>query len=366
MADFYVLSLRQSRYSPVQSILVEFEDVIVESCNAALITPDFSASSNRLIRFFREQFSLDKTNVPPRRNASDKQVLIVSCSGISDCRYLNLLPNWRERFDVVVAYVFDSFIRDDQLASFKKSNFKKEIIDRLDCIFVPMTGALSNFSEAFSKVPTKVLPAACDVLKFGRCKAERGIDLIGYGRQNTSHNAVFEKAYNSPGSDRLYYYTSHLTIGRINDFYAHRRFFWNILHNSNIALAYDAYTTSPDRFNFSFVAPRWFECFAAGCLVLGRRPTCPEAQELMPWEDATIEIPDNEAELIPFVEHLLNDTGKLKEIQHRNYINALAYHDWRHRIVELLGQVNLNVTDGLREGLDKLALRQKSETGDRD
>ena len=357
MDSYYIFSERNYNSSPVQGCLIEFEDVLIDCLDGKLLAPKFNPNIHKFDLFgnFKNYFDV---NIVSHRGISDRNILILVGCTIWTVKILDYIPSLSKNFDVICAYVSDPFLPADILSNWRYHKFIK-LVKNLNYIFIPMTGSLEQFYETF-QVPVAMVPMGCDVLKFGSYKRERFIDLMGYGRQLSAHSQIFEQAYNSPNSKRIYYYTSHMEIGKIHNFYEYRRLFWKLLTNSYIALAYDALIANPaNRFNFSFVAQRWFECLAAGCVIIGRKPTCPEANLLLNWNDATIEVPDDTTSLIPFVEDILADQQRLQTISYHNYINALNLHDWRYRIVDILNHLELTQPKSLV--LNLYNLRQKFE-----
>jgi Glycosyl transferases group 1 len=349
MPEYYILSQRKMRSDPAMGCLVEFEDVLLDCCDGRLVTPILHKpnplTDNRYLKWLSQPIQVEI----PKRRTSDTQVLILTGMDIGICNALTAIPEWRSRFDVVCAYIFDAFISHS-----KGSRFAK-LVGSMDHIFIPMSGNLQQYKQIFG-ISATMIPMACDVLKFGSDNLDRHIDLIGYGRQNGDHSRIFAKAFNHPKSQRMYYHTDHMHIGKLHDFYEHRAFFWKILKQSRIALAYDVVATSPERFPFSIVTQRWFECLTAGCLIIGQRPQCPEVDQLLFWEDATIDVPDDIAELLPFTENLLNDKERLETAYRRNYAHALAHHDWRYRIADMLNQLDLPYPESLQRALEDLQL----------
>lgn len=348
--EYYILSHRGYKHIPAQGCLIEFEDLLVSCCEGILVAPTVPSKINNFIQLNKRR----------KKGFLSERVLILVCLTLWDCMILYHLPKWRSQFDLVCAYIFDATFPVKYVKSWRRYRFRR-FIASLDYLFIPMTGSLQDFVETF-QVPVAMVPMACDVMKFGSYNTERYIDLMGYGRQLSTHSNVFEQAYNDPQSQRTYYYTSHMNIGKIVDFYGHRKLFWKLLSNSHISLAYDVLTTnnSAKKFSFSFVSQRWYESLAAGCLVVGKRPQCPEAEQLLNWEDVTIDVPDEPAELIPFIESLLSDKQRLHSAHHRNYLNSLARHDWRYRIIDLLNYLGLEQPSSLQQALSDI--HQKYET----
>jgi len=330
MTEFYVLSQRKLRQDPAIGCLIEFEDVLLNACAAILITPTWrQVVGLQWLHKLRTPYDIRL----PAPQTREQQVLILTGMDWSICDVLKAIPHWRSRFDVVCAYVFDAFLPEKPRHR-SVSRFSR-LIGSLDQVFIPMSACIEDYQRAF-EIPVNLLPYACDVVQFGSDRRDRPIDVIGYGRQLAQHSQIFARTYNAPTSQRMYYFTDHMGISQIYDFYAHRAWFWKILQRSRLALSYDPFVTNPERFPFSFVTQRWFECLTAGCVVIGRRPTCPEANQLLNWEDATIEVPERDEDLIPFVEALLTDRERLDAAHHRNYQQVLSHHDWRYRVAQML------------------------------
>jgi hypothetical protein len=292
MSEFYILSFRNIRKSPVQSCFVEFEDVLVKCSQGRLIIPKSDIILSGKSIYIQKIFNHNSISIPSQNNKKCKQILIIVGLSIYDCNILEFLPHWRTRFDLVSAYIFDTYHPKFHLSFF--SRFRK-LVNKIDYVFIPMTEALDNYRNTF-KTNVEMIPMAADVLSFGTLKTNRCIDIMGYGRQLVSHKNTLEKKYNTSKSSRIFYHTSHFQIGMIHDFYEHRRLFWKLLENSQIALAYDGIYTDPKRFKCSFIPVRYFEGITSGCVIVGKAPTCVEMKEIFGWEDSTLEIPMRETE----------------------------------------------------------------------
>jgi hypothetical protein len=348
MTDFYVLSQRQLRQDPAIGCLIEFEDVLIEACSATLITPTWIKQSR--LEKLSPWHSPYRVEIP-NATTNSEQVLIITGMDWGICEVLKVIPEWRKRFDIVCVYILDAFM--PRLPRHRSVSRFSRLVSTFDHIFIPMTDCAETYQQAF-EIPVSFLPYACNVTKFGSNSFSRPIDVIGYGRQHTLHSQLLSDHYNSLESDRLYYFTSHMNIGNVNDFYAHRSLFWKILQRSKIALSYDPISTNPERFPFSFITQRWFECLTAGCLVVGKRPNCSEADYLLNWQDSTIEMPDDSDNVIPFLEDLLADKERLNSAHQRNYLYCLASHDWCHRIAEMLDRLSLDHPEPLQRSLEGL------------
>jgi hypothetical protein len=338
----YILSSRGFTRSPAQACINEFEDELVLLCAGTLLCPDSQSKRRSTVEIIKSALlpaHHDSLPLPLKENASEGAMLLIPCLSIWDASLLWDIPEWRKIFDKVCLYIFDSMELPD-LANRSLKRFRK-LVDSVDFIFVSMKGSLERYQQQLM-APVDFVPLGASVRRFGSSRLTRSVDMMAYGRQQTRHVELLEAAFNDPSSERLFYYTSHLAIKELHDSYGHRRLFWKLLAHSKIALAYDGMAVNPDkRFSFSFVGQRWFESAAAGCAIVGRRPTCPEMSELFDWEDATIEVPEDERDLLPFVEQLLMDSARLNSIHARNHAHSLARHDWSHRICQIFDAMDL-------------------------
>ena len=125
-------------------------------------------------------------------------------------------------------------------------------------------------------------------------------------------------------------------------------------------MAYDPLAVNrpgANAFIFSFIGQRWFESLAAGCLVVGRRPICSEAKKYLDWDDATVELPKNDGDVIPFLEEILNDSDRLESAHKRNYMNSLLKNDWRHRLVDIFHQLKMDLPQVIRKEIEEMAIK---------
>lgn len=350
MNEFYILSFRKIRRSPAQCCLVEFEDVLLKCCHGKLIATESDIRLSTRNIYIQKIFNNYSISIPVKNTTQSNQILIIVGLSIYDCNILEFLPNWRTRFDLVSAYIFDTYNTPSNISLF--SRFTK-LINRIDHLFIPMTEVIDDYRNTFT-TNIEMIPMAADVLGFGKLKIDRYIDIMAYGRQFLPHKNTLENTYNTRNSPRIFYHTSHFQIGMIHDFYEHRRLFWKLLQNSKIAFAYDGIYTNPERFKCSFIAQRYFECIATGCVIVGKAPSCSEMKEIFGWKDSTLEIPMKENDLIPWLEELLENEDYLQEVQSRNYYNALKFHDWRYRFAQILDFIGLEKPSSLKEELSKL------------
>lgn len=317
----YVLSLRNLKSIPAQGCVSELEDVFAEVLSAIVFAP---TDASEIAGFVQRASFL----------RADLFVTALTASGVVGA--LQHAKGWRKAFHRVFAYVFDSWLSPLELA---RPNWRRRLsrydrtLAQLDHLFISSMLAAEETARHYA-TPVSYVPLAVDTKKFGSAQPARAISVNAYGRQHPEHVRALADAYNKVSSARSLYFTSHMAIASVHDLPRHRAFFWKMLSMSSIALAYDPMRVNPDarQWRYSFVGQRWFESLAAGCVVVGFRPSCPAADELLNWQDATLECPEDTSEFMRFIDELLDDPERLDTIRVSNVRHMLAEHDWSHRI----------------------------------
>ncbi len=340
--NLYILSTRQFVKTPSNGIVVELEDILVETCDAQLITLEKHQRSPILQHLMGSKFS---TDIILDRNPADRVLLMITLS-THLLEVLNAIENWRNQFAIVAAYILDPW---------RSWNcWPKNAPRELDCVFVPDIRVAEQFQK-FHRVKTEPLPMAADVLRFGSGKIDRPLDLVGYGRQDPEYIHVFEKAFNNPYSSRFLYHDTLLGL-QAKSFRENRRLIWKLLHKSKCTLAFDPLAVPGQRGHDRSVIPiRYYEGIAAGSAIVGKRPQVPEMDIEFDWPDATIELPDSPDEALPFLETLLDDNTRLEMIHKRNYSQAWQRHDWRYRLRDMFVFLQIPLPSQLTQELSILS-----------
>lgn len=362
MMNIYLLSARGLWSSVSHDPLFELEDILLQTCDAQLLvttargvkqllhnqpknmaTPLLEKIINRTVGNYNPiNYSFPSSD---RRNV----LFIIGLNG-ADLYQLSSLPRWRKNFDLVVAYIFDAW----------DFNIYPKYTHLLDHLFVPMPEIIEPLQKNFG-IPVSLLPFGADVLTHGSDEFDRPFDLTSYGRIPEKYHRAFSQKFNNPDSKRIYYRSTPRPVEQFPKRpYEERRdredvlFLFKILRKTKLALAFDTMYPGMRRFPYSFVTLRWFECGGAGCAIIGKRPTTPLSKELLSWEDATIELPDDPQESTEFIENLLDDRQRLEAIHKRNYLENLTRHDWRLRIKSMLDQLNIPLPERLVDDLSKI------------
>ncbi len=367
--NIFVLSSRGLCSTVSWDPVFELENIIVRTCDAQLLIPsarDIIQWSSGLVplaeRIVRKvvKSTTGFYKLPPLPNLSDKTnvLVLIGISG-ADLELLSSIPKWRDRFDVVIAYIFDSW----EPAIYSKNVY------RLDHLFVALPEVIDELKRNFG-IPVSLIPFAADVLAQGSCQIKRSIDLTSFGRIPSKYDRVFLNKFNQPGSEQIYYKS---TPRKAEEYpklpYEMRKdeedtlMLFHILRHSKLTLAFDTLYPGMRRFPHSFITLRWFYGAATGGAVVGKRPTTHLMDELLNWEDATIELPDDPQKSVEFIDELLKDEVRLNSIYKRNYVESLARHDWRHRIQSMLETMKIPLPQGLVKELSEMKMINEKMVG---
>ncbi|MEG4044207.1 glycosyltransferase [Microcoleus sp. Pol17_C1] len=360
--NIFVLSSRALVSNVSWDPVFELENIVVRTCNAQLLVPSarevvqwsstlYPLAARIVLKAVKSTTGLYNLPLLPQLSDKPNVLLMIGLSG-GDLELLSSIPKWRERFDVVVAYIFDSWAPEI---------YSKNVY-HLDHLFVALPEIIDELKKRFG-IPVSLIPFAADVLAQGSCQLKRSIDLTSFGRIPSHYDTVFLNKFNQPGSEQIYYKSTPRTAEEFPKLpYEMRRdepdtlLLFHILRHSKLTLAFDTLYPGMRRFPYSFITLRWFYGAATGGAIVGKRPTTHLMDELMNWEDATIELPDDPHKSVEFINELLQDEGRLNSIYKRNYVESLARHDWRHRIQSMLEAVKIPLPQGLRQELSQMKM----------
>ncbi len=356
----YVISRRELNSSVSWDPLFEVENIIADTCDATIIAPRarrvyqaVEPKSGRhvpvLRGLVRRTFGPYEPCVLPPKTGPEACISVAISTPNLDV--VEAVPGWRERFDLALGYVFDAWgDYTDHLAAF-------------DRIFVPLPDAMEQWQQR-SSVKTTLIPFGVDAHEEGGGDADRPIDLISYGRIPRQFHQAFSQRWNRSSSRVLFLRTAPRNVEIYPDRpYAQRDdhadvgALYQLLRRSKASLCFDTAYPGMRKFPYSFVTLRWFDAFATGCAVVGKRPTTPEAERLLPWQESTIEIPDNPSAAVEMLEAFFADSARLERIRLRNYYEALTRHDWRMRVRDMLQSVGMALPARLVSHLDQLEER---------
>jgi Glycosyl transferases group 1 len=310
-----VITLRDVIRSPAMCCVIEFEDVIVRHFGGELRSIDAAkADCGHPIAFIVVLNFAQMRKIGP------------------------LLSYLRKKGTVVVVYVFDGWLAHGKLSLFRKMQSKFDpsylISKNFDLLCVPFKRTVEDLRHSLDAEIMHV-PLAVDTSLSDGARRDRPLTFLAYGRQPKELIERISLMFNVKGSAHFMYHTNHMKISSINDFYAHRRMFWSVLERSVFAfsfMSFDEERSQSSRFPFPFVGQRWFEAMAAGCVVVGQRPTGEEADQLLDWPDSTLELDRDPDAAIDQLFDWLGDPDRLASIGLRNAAKTREKHDWTARL----------------------------------
>jgi hypothetical protein len=299
-----------------------FEDVLARVFNTTFLYPPEDKTTSLIgkwkNRLTKKWFELDQL---PTLGHGPNVLLIIGMTPhflLSMYALKHLLP----RFDLRVGYLMDGF----------PTAYIDRAIAPLDHLFV-ITPENVDEIERTHGVNTHFLPLGIDTFDVEPPQPQRWIDILGYGRRNEQlHQQLLEQSHQP--NDSLFYYYSTFAKPDLLNCQDHRYLQAKLLSHAKINLCFEA----SNEFRFqgrSLLLYRWFESWLYGCNPVGRKPFGQSAT-LMDWENSAIDLPDDPAHWLPFLQDLLADSEALAINAQRNYRECLLRHDWRYRIQTLL------------------------------
>lgn len=271
------------------------------------------------------------------------ELLIVVAMGPPSLRMLKALPGWRKQYGQVVAYIPDIYPPSESMLDLR-------LVNQLDALYISYSQMIDRVQERVS-VPVRLLQQAADVAAGLPVRTERQIDVTAFGRQPRDVVTSIATTISWPESERLAWWSPG-TIPYTRTPRTDRAAFLALLRTSKATLCYRFEDTNPDEYRgVSPFTARWFEAAAAGAAVLGSQPSCPDAADLHMIQ--TLHLPLDGVDAVSELISLL-DSPDLIVNARQNLQRACLYHDWRHRIEQVLRESHLPVPELLTAQIDEL------------
>lgn len=294
-------------------------------------------------RIFKSWFELKDL---PTLSSGKNVLLIIGMTPFFLLSMHTLAPLLKQ-FDLRVAYLLDGF---------EPTEIDRSVVADLDHLFVIDAETAVDINSTFP-IETTFLPLATDALRLGSNAKQRSINIINYGRTDAAVHKCLQSHYAEAASDRFYFHST-FSQSAVHHLGEHVTLLSKLLSRSRISLCFEA--SYVERFcGRSPILYRWFESWAGGCNIVGKRPFGKGVAPLMDWENSTIELPDEASEWVPFFEALLENDQFLTANAQRNSLECLLRHDWRYRLKDMFNLLELPLPEKLNAGL--LALQQKIE-----
>jgi hypothetical protein len=282
-----------------------------------MLAPGFPSSIDKLRGIFL-----------PRKKSLATCLLI--CPLPADLSAILLVPNWRQSFSRIVAWVFDSFWTNWIPPWTRASRI-------FDHVFVTEREDLNSW-RLMMHAPVDWLPWGSDVLSFGSANPVRKIDLLRFGRQpkNWDDDLVNAQLCQSSGLE------FHGRPQSWSDATDNQRGLMGMLGKTKFTLAFSnrvspGTQTHPTR---EYITGRWTDSLASGATIAGIPPRSESVESLL-WPGAMLDIGTvDRAEGLKVIGSMVRtwtpDRAQL------NYIKSLETMDWRLRFKTLAEALGLN------------------------
>jgi hypothetical protein len=255
---------------------------------------------------------------------------LVVCRSPDDLQIIKSLPAIRDRSRIVAAYILDSYFQE---------GYPIDASD-YDAIFVTDADDVEFVQRRYG-CKVECVWQGVDAEKWSSINAQRSIDLTGFGRMPSRYHRAFQAEFHKHDSNLFYL---HSPIGHREgiEVARERAMFFKVLQNSSISLAFHLmFEPEFHRPRSMMLTARWLESLVAGCLVLGKAPDSAMASDMLCWENATIEIEDDEVLAIKQIRDILGDRRKMNHQRELNVSQMIELHDWRRRINQIFETLGL-------------------------
>jgi hypothetical protein len=264
----------------------------------------------------------------PRKKSRSTCLFI--CPLPADLSAILLVPNWRQTYSRIVAWVFDSFWTEWISPWTRHTRL-------FDHVFVTEKDDLDVWRRMMH-APVDWLPWGSDVLNLGSANPVRPVDVLRFGRQPKEWNddLANERACQSAGV------TFHGRPESLSDATDNERGLMRTLSKTKFALAFSNRVspntqTHPTR---EYITGRWTDALAAGATVAGVPPRSESVESLL-WPEAMLDIGTvSQTEGLEVIRSMAR--AWTSERAQLNYVRSLENLDWRLRFKTLAQAMNLH------------------------
>jgi hypothetical protein len=261
---------------------------------------------------------IDKVKAILPRGDQGADCLLI-CPSPADLGRILQITNWRKKYRVLIAWVFDSFWTENIPRYARWTQI-------FDHIFVTEQEDLDTWRRMV-RAPVEWLPWGSDVLRLGSDNPYRHVDLLRFGRQplQWDDDSANESECNARGL---------IFQGRpptLKDATENQGSLMSSLRSTKFALAFSNVVspnpqTHPTR---EYLTGRWTDALAAGAIVAGIPPRSGSVSSLL-WPEALLDLGTvNQSAGLEVVTSALREWTPARV--RCNYMQSLARLDWRWR-----------------------------------
>ena len=352
-----IFSVRNLRSQVANCCIYEWEDLLCDIEGADLYSPPSEYNlSRKIYRTARaisgsDQFARSVTNFPDGMDIDreyDLLFVVVDCPW--QLHLVNSIKGWREKFRHAVCYVVEAWEPELDDWALQQEPFRS-----FDHIFIGVKHCVEAFAQRYER-PCSYLPPAVSTQRF--CPypepPERSIDVAYMGRR---HPDIHKSLRNLSAQTNFFYYYDTVKGQKleIDDHREHRDLFASLLHRSRYTIAYYAkFNSTEETGGIQEIGYRFFECTAAGTVILGMPPNKKEFSQYFDWDDAVIRVDPRTTDIADVIAELDAQPERLAHISRNNIANCLLKHDWIYRWKDILETVGLQPTEATINHIDYL------------
>lgn len=324
----------------------EFEHIVQQVDNVKVLAP---GRLNRFDTRYRiaakaAQYGPIALNpgVEPVTIDCEYELFFAVCAFAKDLLYVNQVKNWKAKCKTSVCWIDEMFL--SELSNLK---YVPHVIAQFDHVIVSCQQAVGAIQPHISGECRFVLPGIDALLFSPDPTMPRSIDVLSIGRRSETMHAQLVEA--AERDEIFYVHDSICSYGckyglTTSEPRAHRRLLANLAKRSNYFLVNtgkfdEAHATGGE----DIIGARYFEGAAAGAILVGRRPTHPEFDNVFFWPDAVID-EMSAPSIMEIMKGLNQHHGRTGQIRYNNVVNSLLHHDWAYRWEHVLQLAGLDPT----------------------
>ena len=349
-------SQRKLDFMVYQCWKYEFEDVIGEIDSVEMVAPSPRAESRwgRLGRRLLER-SRRGAGLPPGAPFAELEItrdydlFFATFLFAAEVGNLAAVKGWRERCKRTACFLGEIWTKDVEML-----RIYAPILRQFDHVFSHVGASLPLLRETLGK-PCHLLPVGVDAIRFCPLpnSPARVVDCYSFGRRvSTIHQALLDLS----GKTSFFYVYDTVNNFAVIDPAQHRRAVAEMAKRSRYLIAYKHNINAPHLTGGDeALGSRLFEGMAAGAVLLGVAPSCPEFDLCFDWPDAVVELPTETPEVERFLSELTAQPERLRRARRHNVVGVLRRHDWSQRWATILETMDLPALEGMQGRRRRLA-----------
>lgn len=290
--------------------------------------------------------------VPETRIDKEYDLFITVPERVSELLHMKSIKGLRDKCKKTICWLPEFYFKD--IPDYKGC---LEILKEFD--YVIFMYVASDPFLPWIKGHSQYLPAGIDNLNFSPYPnpPARAIDVLSIGRRAPAiHKALLQWAREE---NKFYMYDT-INALKAHDLDEHRLMIANMAKRSRYFIVSPGKFDRPDETGgTSEFGYRYFEAGAAGTIMIGMRPyNNKEFDKIFTWEDAVIEVPFENGEIVNVIRDLDKQPERQARMRQRNMTECLLHHDWVYRwesILEMVGMQPLPKMQARKNALKGLA-----------